>query len=402
MIKKIFKQIKFFVKNVIQYILSKIITIFVVPSKKNILIGSSNNNKDLFFNNTKYLFLFMTQNTNYNITYVCSETKTLNTLRKLGYQNVCLKNSCKAFFSSLKAKYWFYDFYATNVFPFVNRNSILINLWHGIPLKKMGYDDIFDFRYKFNKIQSIFFNYFSSFHNDFYVTNSLIETKNLSSCFGDSLKQFLIIGSPRLDVLLHDIPNAEMFMEEDFNKIKHFKAAGKKIFIYMPTFRDTGRNVSTWLNSETIKNFLDENNAVLVCKLHPFDKNLLKFKQIEEIYKMNNDSDIYPVLKYSDALISDYSSVAFDYLLLDRPIIYHAPDLQEYQKTCRGFYTPYEEFVVGKISYNEDELISAMQDVINGIDNYKEQRKVLRDKMFKYQDGKNCERVVEWIRSLDK
>ena len=43
-----------------------------------------------------------------------------------------------------------------------------------------------------------------------------------------------------------------------------------------------------------------------------------------------------------------------------------------------------------------------MQNVINGVDNYKEQRKALRDRMFKYQDGRNCERVIEWIKSLDK
>ena len=117
---------------------------------------------------------------------------------------------------------------------------------------------------------------------------------------------------------------------------------------------------------------------------------------------MDSNADIYPVLKYSDALITDYSSIYFDYLLLDKPIIYYPIDLEEYQKKCRGFYRPYEELTAGVKAYNEQELINAIQDVINGVDDYKEERKVLRDKIFKYQDGRNCERVVEWIKNLDK
>ncbi|MBQ2871928.1 CDP-glycerol glycerophosphotransferase family protein, partial [bacterium] len=211
-----------------------------------------------------------------------------------------------------------------------------------------------------------------------------------------------ILGSPRLDVLLHDIPNAEMFMEEDFNNIKNFKTQGKKIFIYMPTFRDTGKDISGWLKSDKLKEFLHNNNAVLVCKLHPFDKNSLDFELSEDFYKMDSDSDVYPILKYTDALITDYSSVYFDYLLLDKPILYYSPDLKEYQEKCRGFYEPYDKLTAGAITQTEQELFDAMQNVIDGVDNYKEQRKALRDRMFKYQDGRNCERVIEWIKSLDK
>lgn len=191
-------------------------------------------------------------------------------------------------------------------------------------------------------------------------------------------------------------------MEEDYNNIKSLYKQGKKLFFYVPTFRDTQKDISGWLKSRNLHNFLHENNIVLVCKLHPFDKNSLDSDLVEDFYKMASDSDIYAVLKYSDALITDYSSIYFDYLLLDKPILYYVPDLEEYQEKCRGFYRPYEELTAGIKTYNEDELINAMQNVVNGVDNYKGQREKLRDKMFKYQDGRNCERVVEWIRSLDK
>ena len=86
-------------------------------------------------------------------------------------------------------------------------------------------------------------------------------------------------------------------------------------------------------------------------------------------------------------------------MLLDKPIIYYPIDLKEYEIE-RGFYRPYEELTAGVKVNNEEELIIEMQKVINGIDKYKDQRKLLRDKMFVYQDGKNCERVVKWIKSL--
>ena len=116
---------------------------------------------------------------------------------------------------------------------------------------------------------------------------------------------------------------------------------------------------------------------------------------------MNSSSDIYAVLKYSTALITDYSSIYFDYLLLDRPIIYYIPDLYEYQTKCRGFYEPYENLTAGIYTTNENELINGLNNIICLKDEYKEKRKLLRDRMFVHQDGKNCERVIEWIKSLN-
>ena len=86
--------------------------------------------------------------------------------------------------------------------------------------------------------------------------------------------------------------------------------------------------------------------------------------------------------------------------MLDKPIVYYPLDLEEYQRTCHGFYTDYKEYVAGPVAYREDELISELNEALNGVDEYREHRKILRDKMFKYQDGENCKRVTDWIRSL--
>ena len=191
-------------------------------------------------------------------------------------------------------------------------------------------------------------------------------------------------------------------MEEDFEKIKQFKLEGYKLFFYTPTFRDTKKDVSAWLNDKQVHDYLKNNNIILVCKLHPHDINALKNIRSNNIYKMDNISDIYPVLKYSDVLITDYSSIYFDYLLLNKPIIYFIPDIEEYTNQCRGFYRPYKTLTAGVYAKNEDELLIAMQDAVNGIDNNKEKRKLLKDEMFIYQDGNNCQRIIEFIEGLGK
>ena len=311
------------------------------------------------------------------------------------------KKCLKGIYYALKSKYWFYDFITTDLPGLYIHGAILINLWHGTgSLKKCGNDDK-NSGIKKGSLQEKIYR-FLTVKDSYYNVDSEHEGKYRKQSFYAKDNQIVINGSPRLDVLYKDIPNSEMFMEEDFNNIKKLKDAGKKLFFYVPTWRDTKEDVSGWLKSQKLKEFLKDNNSVLVCKLHPFDSNSLNFELSEEFYKMKSNSDLYAVLKYMDAMISDYSSVYFDYLLLDRPIIYYVPDLEEFQEKNRGFYEPFESLTAGIKVRTEEELLFAMKDILKGVDNYKADREKLRNQTFKYQDGKNCERVTAWIKSLEK
>lgn len=404
-----YKQIRFFIKNIFRILITFLISLIFKRDKNILIMGQRKPNvkiiktqNDYFMHNTKYLFLYLNQieQDNLKIIYLCDDKKMLKTFYDKGYNNVYPRKSIKGIYYALKAKYWLYDDAKFSVFnDILSGGSICINLWHGIPLKKIGYD-ITNIITNLKPLLLKIFAFIKQ-KDDYYNVNSEYEKACYETAFYTKKDNIKLFGSPRLDVLCNDIPNADLFMEKDFNAIKTFKEQGKKIFIYMPTFRDTGKDISGWLKSENLKQFLQKNNIILVCKLHFADKNSLNFELTENFYKMDNDSDVYPILKYTDCLITDYSSVYFDYLLLDKPTLYYIPDLDEYQEKCRGFYGPYEELTAGIKSKNEGELLSAMQDVIDGIDNYKEQRKILRDKMFKYQDGKNCERIIEWIKRLD-
>lgn len=393
------KKLNFIFKNLIKITIGQILNIFIHRDRNVFALSLRVNNKDLFMHNTKYLFLYLQNKDNIYPIWLCDDDEMHKKFKEIGIKHVYKRKSLEGFYYTLKAKYWFYDFQPTSISDYWSSNAICCNLWHGIPLKKIEFDADVSFYTKLNLIQKFIFKILRVKHN-IIIANNEYDSNCFESAFLINKNKIKIIGSPRLDALYTNIKGEDLFMEKDFKNIKSFKEQGKKVYIYMPTFRDTGKDISGWLKSDKIKQFLKENNAVLVCKLHPLDKNSLDFDLSEEFYKMESSSDVYAILKYTDALITDYSSINFDYTLLDRPIMYFVPDLKEYQEQCRGFYTPYEEFAVGDICQYEDELINAMQNVIDGIDNYKEKRKILCDKMFKYQDGKNCERIVELMRSL--
>lgn len=394
------KKIKWFLKNATGKVLGFILHMLIPRSNKYVTFNAciDNGKQEKFLHNTKYLYLYLSNNEDFHVTWLCEDKNIIKTLNHYGYKNVYSRKSFKGLFYALRSKYWFYD-YCTNDLPkYMIYSATLINLWHGTGgLKKCALDDMNLMKY--SGWQKKVYNLLSV-RDSYFNVDSEHEIPFRVSAFNANESQVVINGSPRLDVLYNNIPNSCIFMEEDFHKIKELKELGKKIFFYVPTFRETKKNISSWLKSKTLDDFLTQNNAILVCKLHPFDTNSLNSNLSNNFYKMNSNSDLYTVLKYMDAMISDYSSVYFDFLLLDKPIIYHVPDLEEYQEQCRGFYEPYETLTAGVKTRTEDEIINAMQDVINGIDNYKDDRKRLRDQTFKYQDGKNCERVINWIKSL--
>ena len=399
----IYKYLVFFIRKMFCKLISIILSILIIRDKNIFLFSCSTNKKqDIFLHNTKYFYLHM--NNFYRKQYKCiwltDKPEMLRTFKKLGFI-AYNRHSIEGIFYSLRAKYWFTDIYKRDItYNILSHNAICINFWHGIPLKKIAYDA--EKVHPIKKYKKTVFNIWNIMRDaeNFYIANGLYDKQIYESAFITSNNNIQILGSPRLDILFNNIPGATIFVDNCYDSIKEYLKKGKKIIIYMPTFRDTGKNISQWLQSDKLKDFLIKNNILLICKLHPLDRTLPNCTSNEYLYIMDKESDVYTILKYTDGLITDYSSIYFDYLLLDKPIIYYSIDIEEYQEKCRGFYAAYEDLTAGIKVYSEKEILYALSDVISGKDEYKEQRKQLRDKIFKYQDGKNCERIIEWIRAL--
>ena len=96
-------------------------------------------------------------------------------------------------------------------------------------------------------------------------------------------------------------------------------------------------------------------------------------------------------------LITDYSGIFFDYLLLDRPIVFAPFDLKEYLKTNRAFYFDYEKITPGPKANNWQEIIIMIDKVLNGLDSYKKTRQDVNKTFHQYIDGNSSQRVYQEI-----
>lgn len=394
------RKIKFFIKNIIRVICTcTIFNIFLLKKDRYIFGQRDHLNKELFMHNSKYLFLYL-NSIKKDCVWFTNDIHMQKEFKKRGLKAV-KRYSLKGIFYALTSRYWIADFetFTSSISNFLPQNNIRINLWHGIPLKKIGYDAPVCSYYSLNKFEKIIYKLMRAEYN-YYIAAGNFDAKNLSTAFDIPQIKLKQLGNPRLDAIYNDISHSEIFMEEDYENIKNIKNSGKKIIIYMPTYRNSNFNLTQWLESPNLKNILHERNITLICKLHPADMNNINIESSDEIFIMNSASDVYPILKFTDALITDYSSIAFDYLLTGNPIIFYPMDLDDYKQSCGDFYMPYEDFAVGKIAINETELIESIIEFDNNIDNYKQQRESLKKKLFKFTDGKNCERITNFIENL--
>jgi CDP-glycerol glycerophosphotransferase (TagB/SpsB family) len=138
--------------------------------------------------------------------------------------------------------------------------------------------------------------------------------------------------------------------------------AGQRTLMHLPTLRDksTGQFDLDWDN---LNELLAEKNCHLFLKLHPVDKSSLKV-DLSHISVVERSAEIYDLLPHVDALISDYSSIIWDYMLLDRPIIYFLPDHDEFINSGRALNFDIYKTAAGPICTNETELTTAISKVI--------------------------------------
>lgn len=259
-----------------------------------------------------------------------------------------------------RAKYW-----VTNstmpVYAKPKKEQIFIQNWHGTPLKRLGCDIKTD-EAKAQKLSSIHKQYISQGKlSDYFVSPSQFYSEKISTAFAQEQnrdKKFLQLGYPRNDILFK-------FTKEDASEIK--KTLGipedKKVILYAPTFRDNsyergrGFHYDCQIDFDLLYKALSGDYVVLF-RAHYFvvDRyNLEKYKGF--VYDVSRYEDINDLYVISDMLVTDYSSVFFDYANLNRPIIFYMYDYELYKNKMRDFYLDLSE-LPGEICYTNEELLS--------------------------------------------
>ena len=225
---------------------------------------------------------------------------------------------------------------------------------------------------------------------DYVIANSSYWKKPYSEAFSVKEENVVVTGMPRVDCLFDD-----NYLKASKNKLlaKYPILKDKKIILYAPTFRGNIYQGFSMLpfDGEKLINSFDE-NTYLIYKLHPLLKNVC-LPQHPRIIDMFNE-DTHELFALSDLLISDFSSIVFDYSILNKTMYFYVPDLNDYLKDV-GCYVNIDLFP-GKICKNIDELIQGIQKNEAG------NLEAFKNIFFEYQDGKNTKRVVELIYDILK
>ena len=259
-----------------------------------------------------------------------------------------------------KAKYWINNFrMPEEIVP--KKEQVYVQCWHGTPLKRLGYD-IKEYNMAQNSTKSQRKTYAEDAKRYTYVLSpSDFYTEKFTSAF--NLKAlgkedvFIQKGYPRNDFLYTLTENIIIELKDKLGIPE-----GKKIILYAPTWRDNqheagvGYTYNLGVDFDNLYQELGE-EYVILFRAHYLVSNGFDFDKYNGfVMDVCNYDDINHLYAVSDMLITDYSSVFFDYANLKRPMLFYMYDMAEYKEDIRGFYIDLEE-LPGPIIEKEEELI---------------------------------------------
>lgn len=375
---------KLFLQQIFGSLLKWICEIYP-KDKKLILIGIPN--ASFYNDNSKYFFEFLYQKdtSDFNFYLLTKNKKLYAKLKDQFGHHIIYAFSFRALSIYLRAKFVLLTNGNGDIFPFLptNKKQIVINMWHAITFKNVGYLSKVNVQGKIN----LNLNYF--------LVSSETERESMMRAFRYPEETFKIFGLPRNDIYSNQ-KNAKRAIKE------------KTTILYLPTFRDfapTEFFPFADFDKNELNDFLSKNNIEIIIKPHKRDSTN---QRLLDIVKDNpniriktsvvNDIDIQQMLLDCDILLTDYSSVYFDFLLLDRPIIYIPYDLEHYLEE-RGLLFDFDEVTCGDKALTQKEFIESIKNNIDNPAKDRELRAAVTQRFHQYNDGKASERLFNFIKN---
>lgn len=358
---------KHVIKSFIKLIF-KIFSLFQIDSQKIVFgendgMGMSGNSYEVYKSllQKKYKFIFLGMNS-----------------KKMKIKDKEVKKysifSLSGLYHLATSKYWFSD---SSFFSFIKprKGQLNIQLWHAAgAFKKFGLS-----------IEP---------QKKYYIDLLTISSDNIidiyQEAFGIEKNKIKNLGIPRADIFFKE-DKKQKVIAEFFRNYPELK--NKKIILYAPTFRDNERKYfNLKLDIDLMKKNLEKLGYILLLKLHPGIKS--KDIQVDNkfSYNFSNYSNTADLLIVSDILISDYSSIIFEFSIMKKPILFYAYDIKEYIKD-RGFYYNYYDFIPNKINYTTEEIIKAIKNQEWDLERIEKFAKYF----FNPFDGNSTERILKEI-----
>lgn len=294
--------------------------------------------------------------------------------------------SLKTFIIFLKARVLIVSTGPEDFFPyFLQSRKKIINIWHGTPIKNIGF--------LISEANPKMLTKFSR-AIDFFCVSSEFEGDIIKKAFHLSPKKILLSGQPKNDFIFQ---NHSCFL-------KSFPFLQKKVILYAPTFRETGmkqRMLKELIPLQQLQKMLEKQDAYFLYRNHI---NTTEQQSIEGFSRIISASptifsDSQPLLYFTDLLITDYSGIYFDFLLLNRPIIFYNWDYEAYQNK-RNFLYSYNENTPGPKIQTPELLFNTMEEYLQQPEKDAAWREKIKNKFHTFTDGKACERIYGKITEM--
>jgi len=383
--------------NILRYLLLKILHVkygifhMLMPKDKETLLFFCTGKS--FTDNLRSFYDFVVEAKKEKVVVLVKDQSLYKSL-KGELPNVYSANSLSGMFQFLKhqkiiidngdARLFFFPYYLHPKF------QSIINLWHGIPLKKLG--KAIDKRRKESfDIQFQSYSYFT--------VCSEFEKELIESCYSVD-EEVWVTGTPRNDQLL----------QKDTRLLENYPYLGKKTILYAPTWREQGNQSSFFPFADKdlamLNQFLKEQDTYLLLRGHREEMKFLTQENQQSSFTriLPAHQDIFPevqsLLAHVDVLITDYSSIYLDYLLLDKPMIFIPYDIEEYKK-YRGFLFDYENHSPGTKVDSQQAFVNALRTAMEKPEQDALQRAEICAIFHQFKNGGACQRIYDQIKSIN-
>jgi CDP-glycerol glycerophosphotransferase (TagB/SpsB family) len=296
---------------------------------------------------------------------------------------------------------------------YANSGAFVVQLWHGIPLKRIGLDSPATTQVPpvpgaalLRKVVGILYRVAAQRIRVLPAASHRARGR-LESAFGLSADRVIVTGEPRVDVLSMGDPDtrretASALLRRTVSELPD----GARTILYAPTWRDGAPDpaVPSAAHWVRIIRVLEENDAVLLIRSHPLGEGGYAPPLPSRRVRMLGASvlaDVTPVLPAVDVLITDFSSLAYDVGLLAMPVLYLAPDEADYART-RGFYGRFEDVAGDDAARDWDDVLEQLVAVLEDEAEFtarSTRSATLSAEMHAYRDGENTRRVYQAIRA---
>lgn len=340
-----------------------------IRRKRKVAFGSF---KNAFNDNAKYLYIYFRQHRpELDSVWLSWSKETVNEINALGLK-AYYTLSPRGIWHALTSKYWFFNSYTSDIMFAFSGGATCVNLWHGVGLKRIEFnihEGVLAERYQKKNLKQVFFHPESFRRPDWLLTSTPFQTKMFASAFRIPEERCLEFGYPRNEILTLPREQCLDFVERfepesTLRLITDIQEDGyKKVFIYMPTWRDSQRDLFVQsFDLERMNALLQTQHSLLLLKPHAnMMINASAFSHYSNIFLLDAKTDVYPVLPFTEVLITDYSSILYDYILMkDKDVILYLYDYEEYIKN-RDFFYPFDENVVGKRIYDFGSLCDCIE-----------------------------------------